>query len=116
MQTTIRKEQIKDIPLRIEDWDGNPSVYPTDRMVFSGAIVTDLGNGDVLVTISGGGTIGVVKDADNSPTVTNVDTLVFSGAVVTDLGGGDVLITINGSTIIGGAGDNLLAHSMAVGL
>lgn len=41
--------------LTVEDWDGNPSVSNVDRIVFSGATVTDLGGGDVLVVVGSGG-------------------------------------------------------------
>ena len=77
------------------------SIYAnTDTIAFSGAgvVITDLGGGDVLATISaagsggGGGTALTVKESDGSPIVTNVDTIIFSGMVVADQGSGDVLV------------------------
>lgn len=89
-------------PLVVEEFDGSPTISNVDRIIFSGASVTDLNDGDVLISISGGGgTPLVVKDFDNSPTVSNVDTIIFSGATITDLGSGDVLVQIVSS---GGAG------------
>lgn len=84
------------LPLIVEESDGSPSVNNVDKIIFSGATVTSLGSGDVLVTISGGSTL-TVEEADGSPVVTNVDRIVFSGASVTNLGSGDVLVTVSGS-------------------
>lgn len=39
-------------PLTVEDYDGNPSITNVDKIVFSGAMLTDLGDGDVLVQVS----------------------------------------------------------------
>lgn len=79
----------------VEDWDGNPSVNPTNRIIFSGAIVTDLGDGDVLVAVGSGGGGGsplTVEELDGSPSVSSVDKIKFNGAIVTDLGGGDAQV------------------------
>lgn len=79
----------------VEDWDGNPSVNPTNRIIFSGAIVTDLGDGDVLVAVGSGGGGGsplTVEELDGSSSVSSVDKIKFNGAIVTDLGGGDVQV------------------------
>jgi hypothetical protein len=85
--------------LTVMDYDGNPSVHPVDTIRFSGAVVTDLGNGDVLVVVSGGaGASLTVQEIDGSPIVTNVDKIIFSGASVTDLGDGDVLVAISGGS------------------
>lgn len=94
--------------LIVDEYDGNPSVSPTHRISFSGAIVTDLGGGRALVTISGfgEGTSGITVVDDNlSNTYLDVDTLHFSGAGVTvvDLGGGDVQVVIE-ATGSGGGG------------
>lgn len=61
--------------LTVEDWDGNPSVYPVNRIIFSGATVTNQGYGRVLVTFSGGGGLDTAAGdarylklvADNDP-------------------------------------------------
>lgn len=85
--------------LTVEDYDGNPSVDLVEKIIFSGFVVTDLGNGEVLVQDipgSGGGTSLTVMDADGTPTVENVDTIIFSGVLVEDLGSGDVRVTFSG--------------------
>lgn len=41
--------------LVVDEYDGSPSVSPTNRISFSGAVVTDLGGGRALVSMSGGG-------------------------------------------------------------
>jgi hypothetical protein len=85
-------------PLTVEELDGSPSVTNVDKIIFSGAVVTDLGGGDVLVQIaaSGGGSPLVVEEYDGNPSVPNVDKIIFSGATVVDLGSGDVLVQISG--------------------
>lgn len=107
--------------LVIDDWDGSPSINPTDRITFSGVIVTDLGGGHALITVtssgggigeapingsgymrkdggwvlaSGGGTSLTVQDYDGNPNITNVNTITFSGANITNLGGGNALVAI----------------------
>jgi hypothetical protein len=47
--------------LIVEEQDGAPSVSSVDRIIFSGALVTDLGSGDVLVQVFGSG--GGVEEA-----------------------------------------------------
>lgn len=37
----------------VEEKDGSPSIDNVDKIIFSGASVTDLGNGDVVVTVDG---------------------------------------------------------------
>lgn len=89
--------------LVVDDWDGSPSINPTDRITFSGGvIVTDLGGGHALVTItaSGGGSALTVEEADGSPSVANVDKIIFSGFNVTSLGSGDVLVSLSGSCVV----------------
>ena len=43
--------------LTVQDWDGSPTVTNVDTIIFSGVVVSDLGDGNVLVavTASGGG-------------------------------------------------------------
>lgn len=41
------------IPLVVAEQDGSPTISGVDKIIFSGATVTDLGSGDVLVAISG---------------------------------------------------------------
>lgn len=89
--------------------DNTPSTYlDVDTIHFSGAgiTVTNLGGGDVRVTVAAGsgGAALTVQEQDGSPIVTNVDKIIFSGATVSDLGGGDVLIAIAAS---GGTGTPL---------
>lgn len=81
--------------LVVDEYDGLPSISPTNHLSFSGAIVTDLGAGHALVTISGGSAL-TVAEYDGSPSVNNVDKIIFSGLAVTDLGSGDVLVTLSG--------------------
>ncbi len=83
--------------LIVDDWDSNPTIYNVRELTFSGAVVTDLGNGHALVVVSGGGSALTVKEYDGTPTVNNVDTIIFSGLAVTDLGGGDVLVQATSS-------------------
>lgn len=102
-----RIEQLESISgiLVVDDVDGVPSISPTYRITFSGATLTDLGEGRVLVAIAasgGSGTPLTVEEADGSPSVNNVDKIIFSGATVTDLGNGDVRVTISGGGISGG--------------
>lgn len=82
----------------IRVFDNNtPATYNlTDTIHFSGAgvIVTNLGSGDIRVTISGGGGGSplVVQEADGSPIVSNVDKIIFSGMTVVDQGAGDAFV------------------------
>lgn len=88
--------------LVVDEYDGSPSVSPTDRISFSGATVTDLGGGRALITINasgGSGTPLTVEELDGSPSVTNVDKIIFSGATVIDQGSGDVLVSISGHSL-----------------
>jgi hypothetical protein len=48
--------------LVVEEFDGVPSVSNVDKIIFSGASVTDLGSGDVLVSISGAIDTETVQD------------------------------------------------------
>jgi hypothetical protein len=79
--------------LLVREVDGTPSVPNVTTLTFSGATITNLGGGDVLIATSGGGSPLTVKEADGTPTVTNVSTLTFSGLVVQDLGGGQARVS-----------------------
>lgn len=70
--------------LIVDEADGSPSVSPTSRITFSGAVVTDLGGGHALVTISGGGggldtAAGDARylklDASNDPLTAQLDVI-----------------------------------------
>jgi hypothetical protein len=71
--------------LIVDEADGSPSVSPTSRITFSGAVVTDLGGGHALVTISGGGGGGLDTaagdarylklDASNDPLTAQLDVI-----------------------------------------
>lgn len=41
--------------IAVMDYDGNPTIDPATTIVFSGAVVTDLGGGAALVVFTGGG-------------------------------------------------------------
>jgi hypothetical protein len=41
-------------PLTVEEYDGSPSVDNVDKIILLGGTVTDLGGGEVLITVSGG--------------------------------------------------------------
>ena len=106
--------------------DNATTVTSVDRIVFSGASITNLGNGDVRVNILSGGTGGVsgtsgtsgssgssgssgtsssiyVKEQGGSP-ITNISGITFSGATVVDNGGGNVIVQITGGGTIGNDG------------
>lgn len=81
--------------------DNNALTYSdVDTIHFSGTgvTVTNLGGGDIRVSISGGGggSALTVQEYDGSPIVSNVDKIIFSGFIVTDLGSGDALVTASG--------------------
>jgi hypothetical protein len=84
--------------LIVDDWDGSPTINPTNHITFSGAVVTDLGGGHVLVVVSGGGggSALTVQEFDGNPLVSNVDNITFSGLSVANLGSGDILVTTSG--------------------
>ena len=73
-------EGIHSLPatLTVEESDGTPSVSGVDKIKFSGAVVTDDGNGDVTITITGGGggapvdASYIVEDANASLTAESV--------------------------------------------
>jgi hypothetical protein len=78
--------------LLVREADGTPSVSNVTTLTFSGATITDLSGGDVLITVSGGSPL-TVKEVDGTPTVANVSTLTFSGLVVQDLGSGQAQVS-----------------------
>lgn len=98
--------------LIVDDWDGNPTITDVTEITFSGAVVTQLGTGHVLVEITAGSAL-TVEELDGNPSVNNVDKIVFSGATVTNLGGGDVLVAIAGGSgsFTGGAERVVLTDS-----
>jgi hypothetical protein len=103
--------------------DNSTTVTSVDRIVFSGASITNLGNGDVRVSITSGGTGGTsgtsgssgssgssgtsssiyVKEQGGSP-ITNISGITFSGATVVDNGSGNVTVQITGGGVIGNDG------------
>lgn len=49
--------------ITVMDFDGVPTVSNVDTIIFSGAIITNLGGGNVLVRMAGGGSGGGIEDA-----------------------------------------------------
>lgn len=41
--------------LTVDDWDGSPTIHPTNHITFSGATVTNLGGGHALIVVGSGG-------------------------------------------------------------
>ncbi len=83
----------------IVDDNTNTTYQDVDTIHFSGAgvLITNLGNGDLKVSITssggGGGSALTVQESDGSPIVNNVDKIIFSGLAVEDLGSGDVRVS-----------------------
>ena len=86
----------------VQDWDGNPTVDPTSRIIFSGATVLDLGGGDVLVIVGSGGSAGSAPFALVSNNYTDVaiaDSTSTNLTIDTELYNDDNLVTLVGDKI-----------------
>ncbi len=120
--------------------DGSTTIDNVDKIIFSGATISNLGNGDVRVSIIGGGggsgtsgssgssgsngssgTSGssgssgtsssiYVKQQGGSP-INNISGITFSGATVVDNGGGNVTVQITGG---GGSGSSGYQGHLAI--
>lgn len=81
--------------LVVDEWDGSPTISGVNHITFSGAVVTDLGDGHALVQITasgGSGTPLTVESFGGGTVVNNVDKITLLGPIVADAGGGDVLV------------------------
>ena len=82
--------------------DASLEVQNVDNIIFSGATLTDNGDGQVTLTIENSPTLTVT---DGVTTVNTVDNITFTGATVTDDGSGGVTVAITGGG--GGAVDSV---------
>jgi hypothetical protein len=72
--------------LTVEDYDGSPLVTNVDTILFSGATVTNLGSGDVLVSFSGGGSEDILHyyndDLSTQPGMIYTTTKVYASGTL----------------------------------
>jgi hypothetical protein len=75
---------------------GATTVSNVDQITFTGATVTNNGNGDTTVAIASSPTLTLIQGAT---TVTSVDQLSITGATLTNQGNGDALLAIPTSNL-----------------
>jgi hypothetical protein len=85
--------------LRMQDIDGSPDVQGVERIYTTNGFLSNLGNGSVLLSMSGSGGVSslAVQDVDGAPNVSNVSRIYLTNGFLSDLGGGSVLISLSGT-------------------